>query len=495
MRNETRSPFSNDFAASTKHRPKGKTESGEASLCLNVINIMMIKLGGNKRKWIFFIFAFLSVSLAAGLVYGWPALRQDLRDDGSTLSEKELGAIFTAGSWSTQGGRFLTGVARDRYGTRIVTCGAILCCAAGSLGIALSDVNNGLALGASLLFVGLGSGIQLCLQPVAGLFPKHAGAILSTLSGGFQISGLVFLMLTSISDERSISFLGFVVCLLALAVIAMLLLPRGRSFVLETDETLETGEDEDAAVPNEAVSACGKMLDDTSVVSVEGDTDDPNFASDGNQGEKETTSAAGNDDEPGALQQMRSLEYLGLATWFSILLVPLQYYVGSLGFQLEARGDDNGFYTDLFSILYASAAVVAPAAGYLADKYGLGIAQGFSTLLVSVALFILASTRISLDAHAVGLGAYGVGRMLIFGTFFTNVGKRFGFSNYGTLAGLGLLTSALVSLLQYPLIVLASNRHDTAVNVACGAVLVCMLPYCAWLCRQERRYPNGARYA
>jgi hypothetical protein len=31
---------------------------------------------------------------------------------------------------------------------------------------------------------------------------------------------------------------------------------------------------------------------------------------------------------------------------------------------------------------------------------------------------------------------YGVGRMLVFGMFFANAGKRFGYKNFGALAGL-----------------------------------------------------------
>ena len=188
------------------------------------------------NRWILFSFSFLSVSFVAGLVYGWPALRQELLDDDSTLTEKQLGAAFTVGAWSTQGSRFITGLTRDRFGTRIAACLCFTCAAAGSLGIALCDASNGAALGTSLFFVGVGSGTQLCVQPVAGLFPKHAGAVLSTLSGAFQISGLVFLVLTHVSNSRQASFLGFAIFILGLTVIAALLLPAGGSFVLNKDE-------------------------------------------------------------------------------------------------------------------------------------------------------------------------------------------------------------------------------------------------------------------
>ena len=190
--------------------------------------------------------------------------------------------------------------------------------------------------------------------------------------------------------------------------------------------------------------------------------------------------------DPTALQQLWSKEYLGLLIWFSVCIVPLQYYVGTIGFQLEEKGDD-GFYTDLFSITYAAAAVVAPMGGYLADKCSLGMTHALATTLTAASLFILASPA-SLNAQVLGLICYGVGRMMTFGMYFSNVGKRFGYENYGTLAGLGLLTSAIISLLQYPLIAWAADGHAVAVNVSCGAMLMAITPYCYWLHKQERRY-------
>jgi MFS family permease len=189
---------------------------------------------------------------------------------------------------------------------------------------------------------------------------------------------------------------------------------------------------------------------------------------------------------PTAIKQIKTLEYIMLCTWFSFCLVPLQYYVGSIGFfQLEAKGDD-GFYTDLFSITYAGATVVAPLGGYLADRYGLGITQGLATYLTATSLFILASDRISLNGQILGLVAYGMGRMFIFGMYFSNNGKRFGYTNYGTLVGLGLLISAIVSLIQYPLIALAAEGKAAAVNIACGATLLSLFPYFVWLHRRDK---------
>ena len=131
-------------------------------------------------------------------MYGWPALRRDLIKEGG-LTEKELGAVFTCGAWSVQGGRFAAGLIRDSLGTRRTACGCLLAVLIGAVLIATVPSDNfaGLALG--MLFLGLGSGAQLCIQPVTGLFPENASTAMATLSGAFQISGLVFLVCSGIA--------------------------------------------------------------------------------------------------------------------------------------------------------------------------------------------------------------------------------------------------------------------------------------------------------
>jgi LAT3 family solute carrier family 43 protein 3 len=473
------------------------------------------------RSWILYAFSFLCTSLVAGLAYGWPTLRQQLQYDGSNLSEKTLGAIFTVGAWSTQGSRFFAGLARDRFGTQRTVTVCMVLVTLGILGIGWSDPNNAMALGVSMFALGCGSGVQLCVQPVAGLFPQNTGLVLTTLSGGFQISGLVFLALTSGEVQRQASFSGFAVCLLALAVVAIVLLPKGKSFILEDsiliadDEKASSAMDE-TELPTEALGL--SMREEDTVIDP-----DPEFQLEKEENEKrkkkvendvepkeedskdmtvddlelkdvkDGTSAVDDDEAPSAsvessptaMEQLKSLEYILLCAWFSICLVPLQYYVGSIGFQLEEKGDD-GLYTDLFSITYAGATVVAPIGGYLADHLGLGITQGLATLLAAMSLLILASDNFSLNGQVVGMILYGIGRMFIFGMYFSNTGKRFGYANYGTLAGLGLLTSAIVSLLQYPLIALAVDGKAAAVNIGSAVVLLALFPYFIWLHRREK---------
>lgn len=183
--------------------------------------------------------------------------------------------------------------------------------------------------------------------------------------------------------------------------------------------------------------------------------------------------------------------YISLVAWFSVCLVPMQYYFGSIGFQLEEKGDDDGFYTSLFTIVYAVAALVAPLGGMFSDRLGLGWAQGDSTLFVAASFFVLAS-RGSFPVQVVGLVCYRVGRMFVFGFYFGNIGKRFGYAHYGTLSGIGLFLSAIVSLLQYPLLAAAADGHSVKASVGIG--LVCLILYCVWLTITERQIPMAQTF-
>jgi hypothetical protein len=412
----------------------------------------------------------------------------------------------------------------------------------GSMGIALSDPTNVVSLSISSFLIGTGSGVQLCTQPVASLFPQNVGMVLSSLSGAFQISGLIFLALTSNVNNRRQSFFIFSGCLFVLMMIAFFLYPKSKSFLLDDDgnttnkDNDDDNDDDDDMQSNHNGSSHNSQSEhedkehssrketfterwssvsshSSNVKQVQHTDNQSNAVPMGNLENKNENN--NNDEEDpqdnnnhhhqqqqqqpqplhheSAFQQMKTSEFILLCTWFSICIVPMQYYVGSIGFQLETLGDDDGFYTDLFAYTYAGATITAPVSGFVADKFGLGVVQGLATLFVAVSLFLLsAGQSIDLSIQSIGLVLYGIGRMAFFGIYFTNCGKRFGYVNYGTLAGLGLLISAIVSLLQYPLIALASDGYSSIVNLVLAIILIAQAPYFVWLYRRERLYESAS---
>ena len=427
---------------------------------------------GTIRKWSLFILSFITVCLSSGLIYGWPSLRRNLIEvSNTTLTEQQLGAVYTIGAWSTQGGRFLFGIGRDRFGTKITCFVALFAVIGGCIGTAVCDANNVVSLSISVFCIGLGSGGQLCLQPVASLF-QRSGTIIASLSGAFQVSGLMFLIVLSITSIRLHAFIGLGIVIFVLSIFAGIMLPMGSSFVVVKNDERDATVDRDSTKDTSEQQV--KLPD---VLEEEEEVEEC-------REEDVNTSLSLSSTIQSKLYRLKSIlvqkEYILLIVWFSTCIVPLQYYIGIIGYSLEMLGDDNGFYTDLFSILYASAAALAPFGGYLSDRLGLGLTQGLATSLCATSFYILALG--SLQAQVPGMCLYSVGRMLVFGMYFSNIGKRFGYANYGLLAGLGLLLSAIISLIQYPLITLAIGGSAREVNLISGSILLLVgIPYCLWL--------------
>ena len=437
-----------------------------------------------QNRWIVYSYCFIAVSLTGGTVYGWPALRKELREEDlqKWSSETALGAAFTAGAWSAQGVRFFTGLARDRYGTSLVTATCLLIVTIGAVGLAFSE--SPATIGMSLFAQGIGSGVQLCVQPVvANLFPKYAGAVVASLSGAFQVSGLVYLVITAATTRR-IGFLAFAVLVVLLICIAIWLLPRGLPKRVDANESIEkVATVSDMMVPEDGLEEGGGGPNEDSehptLVATESELHEPSDTTGGGSAAEKLDSVAENE-ESNLWKLIFSWKYFGLVQWFSLVITPLQYYIGSIGFQLEDMGD-TGKYVDVYSIIYGCVAILSPVGGYLADRYTLGLAHALPTTLCALSFFSLALGSIPLQWQTLGLAFNAVGRMWVFAVYFAHVGKVFGYRYFGSLAGLGLLTSAVFSLLQYPLLAAASDGHATLVNSICGTLLTAQLFYCGWL--------------
>lgn len=398
------------------------------------------------RRWRLLALALVASSLVAGTVYGWPPLRRSLirahaRSGASdALSERRLAVHFTAGSWSVQGGRFIAGVSRDRFGTAFTCCACLAFVAAGAGALASAAPTDDALLTFGMFAVGLGSGVQLCVQPVAALFPECASTVMSALSGAFQVSGLVFLALTA-GDEREIAFYVFSGAAVVLFCLCYVMLPRGQSFLEAADEDAST-----------------------------------------TSGRRAEGAANGYSRE----EQLRSAEYFGLVAWFTVVVCPMQFYISAIGYALETKGDTTGEYSSIFSAAYGAVAVFSAVGGRVADKIGQGACQGLATASVALSFAILCLPKSAgLGVQVFGMTMYSFGRLFVFAMYFSNVGRRFGFVHYGTLCGLGLLISAIWSLIQYPLLSWAVEKGPNGANALCCAMCCVTLPYAAWLSRRE----------
>lgn len=455
-------------------------------------NVDIEKLG--TARYIFFLFATVSIFMSSGLFYGWPSLRYKLK---SSLSNKQLDYMFTVGSLSSYGLRSVFGLIRDRKGTRVTTCCALTCTVIGCIGFAIFSSDNLHGLSASIFFLGCGSSVQLCLQPIAAFFPsRYHGFILSVLSGSFQMSGLVTSLLVA-GNERSLTYGIYSVFLVCLIAIALRILPD-KNIQFDND-TLEY---QSCVVPSIVTSnglSQNKHTIELNNTLTKNNFQDEYFDDSGHTNSNDTCATGGKDggtsnnvnvgDSTTVIKYahndlkniMRSMDYMLLILWFSVQVIPSQYYIGTIGYQLEKRGiDEDGHFSYMFPYVMALAALTSPIIGIIADNYGIVQTHLCSTIFPSISLFILSSS--SNSWHVLGIFVFAVGRIMVFSTFFIHIGKVYQYTHYGTLVGTGFMISAIFSLLQYPLLSKASAGYETLVNSTLAfALLFQGLPYCFWL--------------
>mmetsp|Transcript_26092 Transcript_26092/g.66249 ORF Transcript_26092/g.66249 Transcript_26092/m.66249 type:complete len:292 (+) Transcript_26092:246-1121(+) len=162
--------------------------------------------------------------------------------------------------------------------------------------------------------------------------------------------------------------------------------------------------------------------------------------------------------------QAQSAEFLLLLTFFSANALQCQFTVGTIGFQLELKGD-TGEVTRVFSLALALSFLAAPFIGMAFDCFGFPrVFAAVNLLLLGVPAALLFH---SLDAQYAACLLYSAGRVGLWASFFSFIGSTFGFKHYGKLAGGGLLVQSLFCLLQYPLlaVILSLNRNFDIANV------------------------------
>ena len=166
--------------------------------------------------------------------------------------------------------------------------------------------------------------------------------------------------------------------------------------------------------------------------------------------------------------QACSGEFLLLLTYFSCNALQCQFTVGTVGVQLELKGDEGGWTVDgmtrAFSLCLSLSFLFTPAIGTAFDHFGFPpVMAALNTLLLGVPALLLSSSQ---GAQIITCILYAAGRVGLWASFFSFTGATFGFRHYGKMAGGGLLVQSLFCLLIYPLLAatLAMDRDFTFVN-------------------------------
>lgn len=455
-------------------------------------------------------YSLVAVALVSGVVYGWPSLRLMLVREGvlsgrcgeatapggGTCSAQDLalGTAFTVGAWTVQGGRFLGGLLRDAAGTRVAAAAAAAAAAAGFLVLALAGPEDVAAVSGGFGLVGMGSSLQLAVQPVATLFPHNSALVTACLSLAFQASGGVLLLLGTIADGRESAgmrreLLGVSAAVAAaVALAAVLLLPAGKSFDEVVRRDVPAGEELVCPVddrPAEGARPAPKTPDTTAGRALAPPSPPP----------LAKLSFRG---------QLLSFHYAALTLWFCAVVVVIQFYVISIGPQLErvfdapagnnidADGGDGADsdmtgerMTRTYNLVYFAVSPTAAASGYFCDRIGFGPVLFANTALVAVCFLCLGSSSVAVQT--IGFVVYCTGRLSIYATFFARLNSIVGFAYFGTLAGLALLLSSLVALTIYPLLDWGLAHGFEQPNVLMGTIATLALVYSAQVLKSEHR--------
>jgi len=409
-----------------------------------------------RRRYRYWISAFIQVGFLAGATYGWANLEEILErvgywtNDPST-EETNYGLVYTIGSWFSQAGRLFVGVYLDWFGVKITTVTGCMMSAAGLVFLAISNTGMNLVYPGFILVSLGGPAVQLATQSVSKLFENKA-MVMSSLTWAFQLSTLWFMLCNILNEDgvnENLLFMCYAGGAFLLGLQCWYMYPRK----FDTSNLLG-GDGGHGHSRKSMLITSGRYA--------------PDFL------------------ETGTLWQMMfSLDYIFLNIWYMCYILYLQFYVMTIGTQTEAVTGENMAVE--FTIALCTVSSSAIFMGYAMDKFGFTPVVLFNIGYSMGACFCITSDDTGIQW--LGFILYVLSRVTAYGTFFSFIGINFGFRHFGTLAGVGLLISGCFSLLQYLCLDIVENDMGDDYN----AMNMFMAFWCAvwgglyaiWLFGQE----------
>ena len=353
--------------------------------------------------------------LAAGIVFGYAAIKPVLIDEGvfshlCTPDELEKGIspcygqelrlnlMFTVAAVSTNVAALPIGTILDRYGPRV--CGILgsICITIGALLFSYASKMSGdwytpgyffLALGGPLVYI---SSFQL-----SNTFPQHSGLILALLTGAFDSSSALFLLFRLIYQGSGGSittqklFLIYLVVPVFILIVQVFIMPA-ESYQSVTEVVKAAEEEVNAPTPfgaSEHEVEYFRERRESVMIEVTALLDESNNAKRAKrEGEKNRKSGVwGAMHGYTALEQIKS-PYWILITLFTIInMLNINYFVATIRPQYQfLLGSDERAKTvnDIFDIALPLGGVLSiPFVGVLLDNTSTASALGFLTVAVS----------------------------------------------------------------------------------------------------------------
>nr|KMM69947.1 hypothetical protein CPAG_06259 [Coccidioides posadasii RMSCC 3488] len=461
--------------------------------------------------------------LAAGIVFGYAALKPILITEGvyrdrctkeeldqgvDVCSEQEirLNLMFTVAA-------VVTNICALPVGGILDSCGPRVPGAIGSIFIALGALlfanpahfpYDGRLTGYALFAIG-GPFVFISSFHLSNTFPKHAGLILSMLTGAFDCSSALFLLFRLVHGKangfftiKTLFLIYLIVPAFILASQVLLMPSRSYSTVGEllqhAEETLAEDESENgghSAVTQERdadlspryqrlISQINALIDDQNSQSGSEYTSNPAFKADPNWGVMHTSSS---------LQQILSPWFIFITLFTIIQMLRTNYFISTIHPQYEyllSQPNQPRQLNHLFDFFLPLGGLIAiPFIGIILDQSTL---PGILTLLVTGATLVgvLGCISDSLPAAYANISLFVLYRPYFYTVVSDYAAKVFGFQTFGKVYGLITFLAGLGNFLQSPLDILTIkilHGNPVPVNIGltgAGAIAGGVLAWFVW---------------
>lgn len=451
------------------------------------------------------IIAIIYCLFAAGVVFGYAAIKPVLIDEGvfsdlCTPEEVEkhtspcyqqeirLNLMFTVAAVSTNVAALPIGTILDRYGPRV--CGIIgsVFLLIGSLLFSFAGKVSGdlftpgyffLALGGPFIFI---SSFQL-----SNTFPRHSGLILALLTGAFDSSSALFLVFRLLYEATGGKlnthslFLIYLVVPVFIFVVQVFIMPKD-SYKTVSEVVKDAEEEINAPTPPEAsqeeievyrerrestIAEVSMLLDKTSNTKRQKREEDKNSKS-GVWGALHGHSA---------LDQIKT-PWFWLITLFTVVqMTRINYFVATIRPQeryLLGSEDNAKLVNDFFDVALPLGGVLSiPFIGTLLDHTSTPFALGFLVVVATI-IGVLGCLPYMWAAIA-NVCLFVVYRPFYYTTVSDYSAKVFGFQTFGKVYGLIICLAGLFNFLQSPLDAathVVFNLNPIPVNVILMSIAV-----------------------
>eukprot|EP01026_Neomeris_dumetosa_P012396 TRINITY_DN14322_c0_g2_i2.p2 TRINITY_DN14322_c0_g2~~TRINITY_DN14322_c0_g2_i2.p2 ORF type:complete len:203 (-),score=5.16 TRINITY_DN14322_c0_g2_i2:353-925(-) len=176
-----------------------------------------------------------------------------------------------------------------------------------------------------------------------------------------------------------------------------------------------------------------------------------------------------------------------MAIYYTIAIILLQFYTGTVRYQLEEKGDHDHFYTDLTGPMQALGFIGVPIIGWLLDDVGFGVT--FLVVLLLIIIDVWFQMIPNLQVQWVTLIVWSVSRFALNSSYYSVMGSIFGFTHFGKLVGVKSFFTALFSFLQYPLLLLVVYQFGgdfLYIHIFEIVILSCLIPFCVRMIRETQ---------